>query len=257
MKVGLASDLHLEFGEMNPEFYEWRGDVLIIAGDLCEAKFTAGVRAQEFFERASDMAPRILYVLGNHEFYRSEIDRAKGKIQENLKEYTRFKILDGESIEIGDTLFYGDTYWTDFGRDPLAEFDASQRINDYRYIRYAKAGYRKLRTSDVRGINANSRYRLLNVLSGGKRTFVITHHAPSHLSVHPAYANEHRLNCAYANSDEAIMGEHDNLVHWVHGHIHYRKVYNCYGTQVACNPRGYTGERPAHLPPYEPLDIIL
>jgi predicted phosphodiesterase len=64
MKVGIVSDLHLEFGYLH--LYNTNDiDVLILAGDICHIENSY----IDFFEEISGEFPLILYVLGNHEYY--------------------------------------------------------------------------------------------------------------------------------------------------------------------------------------------
>jgi Icc-related predicted phosphoesterase len=72
-------------------------------------------------------------------------------------------------------------------------------------------------------------------------TVVVTHHAPSPLSIHDRFkgGKSDHLNAAYASNLEQLMGA---AVLWVHGHTHDSFDYDMYGTRVVCNPRGYLGK---------------
>ena len=72
MKIQVLSDLHLEHGGFVPEHHP-AADVIVLAGDL--APYTEGLVDQIADHWSS--APHILYVLGNHEFYGSEIDETR------------------------------------------------------------------------------------------------------------------------------------------------------------------------------------
>ena len=72
MKIQVLSDLHLEHGGFVPEHHP-AADVIVLAGDL--APYTEGLVDQLADQWSS--APHILYVLGNHEFYGTEIDEAR------------------------------------------------------------------------------------------------------------------------------------------------------------------------------------
>ena len=57
---------------------------------------------------------QIIYVLGNHEFYRpkdSEVDRG---VSRRLRLASNIHVLENDAIEIGDVIFLGTTLWTDF-----------------------------------------------------------------------------------------------------------------------------------------------
>ena len=69
------------------------------------------------------------------------------------------------------------------------------------------------------------------------KTVVVSHHAPSALSVHPRFARD-LLTPAFASNLEHLMGA-ERVALWVHGHVHDPFDYEVYGTRVVCNPRGY------------------
>ena len=77
MKIQILSDLHLEHGGDIPD-HQPGADVIILAGDL--APYTEGLVDQLAKHWAS--APHILYVLGNHEFYGTEIDETRARLAE-------------------------------------------------------------------------------------------------------------------------------------------------------------------------------
>ena len=68
-KIQALSDLHLEHGGAVPPHVPG-ADVIVLAGDLAP-------HCEGLVERLRDhwaAAPHVLYVLGNHEFYGTEID---------------------------------------------------------------------------------------------------------------------------------------------------------------------------------------
>ncbi len=71
------------------------------------------------------------------------------------------------------------------------------------------------------------------------QTVVVTHHAPSRMSVHPRYATD-ILSAAFASELDHLMGI---PALWIHGHVHDAFDYRFRGTRVVCNPRGYAHER--------------
>ena len=77
MKIQVLSDLHLEHGGFVPEHHP-AADVIVLAGDL--APYTEGL-VEQLREQWSS-APHILYVLGNHEFYGTEIDDTRASLAE-------------------------------------------------------------------------------------------------------------------------------------------------------------------------------
>lgn len=256
-KFGLASDLHMDFALLNDEFFDWRGDVLLLPGDLAEEDFLRKAVCDSFWERASKMAPVVLCNLGNHEFYRSEVDRTLTHMREHVTRFPNITFLENETFELDGAVVFGATYWTNFDNNPTAEFGASLVMNDYKQIRVANSGYRPLKVFDTKGMNMRSRFMLEKTLERNLPTVVMTHHAPSLQSAHPKYADDFEMNLAYCNRDENLILDNPNIMAWVHGHTHWKWDYELGNTRVLCNARGYPGERPSTLPAYTPLEFVL
>jgi len=72
-----------------------------------------------------------------------------------------------------------------------------------------------------------------------KKFVVITHHAPSFMSIHENYKNDRLMNGGYASNLEDFILDNTNITYWIHGHMHNTFNYTIGETQVLCNPRGY------------------
>lgn len=196
----------------------------------------------------------IIYVAGNHEFYGGSLGHTMNKMRAAAKG-TRLHFLHNEEVVLDGVRFLGATLWTDYrltGNQPLAEWDAGQQMQDFKYIR--DEHFRKVRPYQVLQAHARSRSFLdekLNETFDGK-TVVVTHHAPSELSIHERYKDQPgHLNAAYASRLDGLMG---TAALWVHGHTHHSFDYELYGTRVVCNPRGYA---PKDLNPDFDPNLIL
>ena len=71
MKIALASDLHLEIGDITLTNQE-NADVLILSGDICTVKTfkkkpKERAMVKDFFRRCAFQFPQVVYVLGNHD----------------------------------------------------------------------------------------------------------------------------------------------------------------------------------------------
>ncbi len=237
MKLHILSDLHVEFGEL--ELPETNADVVILAGDIHVGK--------KGFDWAKDnfRNQKVIYVLGNHEYYRKAIP----KLTEKLKERsvgTNVHILENEALTIEDVRFLGCTLWSDFrllNNLNIAVIVAQEMMNDYKLIRLNPI-YRKIQPSDTAIWHRKSRSWLEKELKKGKKeekkTVVITHHAPSILSVPEQYKNE-QLSASFASEMETFIEKTEPDL-WVHGHIHTSSDYHIGSTRVICNPRGYANE---------------
>ncbi|MCS8153518.1 metallophosphoesterase [Pseudomonas aeruginosa] len=232
MKLHLLSDLHNEFRVYQPRRLD--ADVIVLAGDI------------DIKERAIDWATRafdcpVLYVPGNHEFYKGQLGNSLAKLKALQTE--RIHILDCDEVVISGVRFLGATGWTDYGAygDPAAATSAARaHMNDFSQIR--TSGYQRTRPSDFADLAFRSyawiEEKLAEPFAGP--TVVITHHAPSLVSLKDDRHARGPLDAAYANSWEALIRPPVAL--WLHGHVHTATDYTLNDVRVVCNPRGYPGE---------------
>ena len=262
MHVDLISDIHLEFGDLTLP----GGDVLIISGDSCEARYLDKssygpdtvyfsfedpkrkfTRFQQFFEEECAKYRTVLMVMGNHEHYGGQFERTYDYIKSNMP--ANVHLLEKETLEIDGVLFVGATLWTDMNQgDAMTMYHLKDGMNDYHQIRMQTNGnYHRLvpertyfehqRTLEFLQIAlANNRQR-----KQPRPVVVVTHHAPSRLSIKPRYENDHLMNGGYSSDLSNIMLDHPEIRVWTHGHTHDEFRYQIGETTVLCNPRGYYG----------------
>ncbi len=243
MKLHVLSDLHTEFGAFS--LPEVGADVLILAGDV-----GVGNRGLAF---AAQAARPVVYVPGNHEFYRQDLS-----LLAELRRAAPPKVhlLEDEEVRIGGVRFLGTMLWTDFAlfgaeERELAMLRAAMMMNDFRLIAdhgaafTPAAAYRRHRAS-----RAWLEARLAEPFGGP--TVVVTHHAPSAHSVPGRYAGD-LLSAAYASDLEALITRHRPAL-WIHGHTHTSYDYKIAATRVVCNPRGYFPQ--ALNPDFDPALVV-
>lgn len=233
MKLQIMSDLHLEFGHMNMSPV---GDVLVLAGDVGVVKKPAYLGLVE--EWATHFE-QVIYVPGNHEYYKGDIDASLTKLFAWANTQSNITVLDNSNIIIDDVLFIGSTLWT-YISSPVTAMLCQDRMNDYHVIRQMNYG-KPLTVEKTNLIHIASveyiQYALKYIMAG--KAVVVTHHAPSLQSIHPMYKGD-ELNAAFATDLEDMMLEYPpNL--WIHGHMHHSLDYMVEDTRVICNPRGYVG----------------
>jgi Icc-related predicted phosphoesterase len=229
MQINFISDLHLEFGpmEIEPE----GGDILVLAGDVC-------IKGR--VDWINDIAGRfnhVIYVLGNHEFYNGAMDSIYKKTREKLVDNVH--LLENESVTIAGVTFHGATLWSDFlNGNPMSYLRCEQAINDYRLIR-AGDGSHRFKPQIAHSLHNISKVFLQENVKEGD--IVVTHMAPSLLSIHEKYKNDMNINGSYASDlSELILDTKPEL--WFHGHVHTSFDYTVGNTRILCNPRGYVGE---------------
>jgi predicted phosphodiesterase len=267
MKIALASDLHLEFEDIDLKNTEG-AEVLILSGDIMTAedlhnhpemdygmyssvnladlgrRQQTAQRFRDFLKRCSFEFPHVVYVAGNHEFYHGRWKESIDHLREECAKFSNVYFLERDIKVINEVSFIGATLWTDCNKgDPLTLHALTDMMNDYRVIRNDERGYTKLRP-------AHSMYRHQQTLSylkavlpdmKDKKVVFVGHHGPSTMSTHPRYVNETLMNGGYRSELSEFILDNPQIVLWTHGHMHDPFDYMIGTTRVVCNPRGYAG----------------
>lgn len=194
-------------------------DQVVLAGDLSNK---AKVRWKYVLQSLGRfVAPeRIAVFPGNHDFYDFRIDgedRLRDAAAAGGATYAQMRELRFEGLRCLCA-----TLWTDlalhqgFGANRAR---IASKMNDYRYIRVAHAGFRRLTPEDVVEIHGRHLAWLDQALAAPFRgeTWVITHHAP-----HPAALTDHAegVEAAYA-SDLSRLILRRQPARWLYGHCHF------------------------------------
>ena len=244
MKVKVVSDLHLECCEQGhgvPDLGE--GEVLILGGDiLCARHFKTNGKLRQvyndFLQKCADNFDYVLYIAGNHEAYGYNYEGTWNVLKEQMP--VGVHLLENDYVEIGDWIFIGSTFWTDFhNENPLEMMEAGCLMNDYKTIRIT-SNYRKMNPNDTLGFHKESKKYLTKKLEQfkDKNVWVLTHHGPSYQSVHKKYRTE-TINGAYVSDLDDLILSHPQIKYWSHGHTHESMDYMISDCRVVCNPRGY------------------
>ncbi len=239
MRIRVLSDLHLEFPQ--PPLPEVPADVVVLAGDT-----NLGVRGVRWARQAFPSTP-VVYVAGNHEYYKEAYPRLLERLREAAAGST-VTLLEDAALQVGEVTFLGATLWTDYallGDADAAMHECRRGMTDHRLIRISP-GYRRFSPEDAHALHGASRRWLTAALREPGRKVVVTHHAPSPRSL-PAPPGS-PIDAAYASQlDELVEASGAPL--WVHGHLHHCSDYQLGGTRVLCNARGYPDERASGFRP--------
>lgn len=144
MKIAVASDLHLEFGDLEIE-NDQDADLLILSGDILVAKditnhdpyVTLGHeyrsnRYHDFMQRCSQKFPHVIFIMGNHEHYNGDFSKTEAHLKNVLSYLKNVYVLEKEIKQINDVTFIGGTLWTDMNqRDPLTLYHMTKMMNDF------------------------------------------------------------------------------------------------------------------------------
>lgn len=224
MKIGIMSDLHMYKTVLTVETawdYEPEPDVFYIcAGDICEDAHSRALFVMKHFDH-------MLSIKGNHDYYGDSFSDA----------YTHCFSREVDGVKIAAA-----TLWTDL----------SDNLNWYYYKRgLIDCSYIEDLTQE-RMIETHEAHKHFLFNSGAD--IIVTHHAPTHLSIHPRFASDPCNVCFSNNYAELILNMKKPPKLWIHGHTHDDFDYMIGDTRVICHPRGYKGERKDYAN-YKPLIV--
>lgn len=264
MKIQYCSDLHLEFAGVTLP----GGEVLVLAGDIAESrkvvrhkraweeltseeqadpKYVELYRCWTFFLFETAKYEQVFMVAGNHEHYHGRYDLTHDELRSVLP--ANVTLMENSVVEYGDVVFVGSTLWTNANNmDQLTLYTLKYNMNDYRTIKtHNKSAdiYHKLTPETTVATHVKTVNYLRETLSkyADKRVVVITHHAPSFMSITEQYRGpgDFHMNGGYASDLSELILDHPQIKVWWHGHVHSRHDYLIGDTRVLANPRGYKG----------------
>jgi len=237
--IHILSDLHLEFEDYFPSV---DADIVILAGDI-----HVGIGG---FSWAREQFPdsEIIYVAGNHEFYRYTYQILLDQFRKEAKKY-QIHFLEKDEIVLDGIRFLGCTLWTDYkcfeGLSQAEAMDSLEhRLADHHLIKSidkdGQTGY--FSTQHAWRVHSDSVSWLTQKLfdeSFDGKTVVVTHHGPSLACEHAFFGHTDFAPAFY--SDLPGLMEKSDL--WVYGHTHSNLDTNINNTRLISNQRGYPDER--------------
>lgn len=235
MRLHILSDLHLEFGAVKVS--ETNADVIVLAGDI-----HLGREGRKWIRQTFPGKP-VVYVLGNHEFYRHSLPDLTETLRRET-EGSNIHVLERTAVEIDGYTFLGCTLWTDFevNGDPVLSMRTAETImSDYMLIDFSPEN-RTLRAADTIDVHVRSRDWLKQQIarSNAARTIVVTHHAPSPRSEAPHHRGSPLAPAFSSNLDSFV--EESGVPLWIYGHTHFNTDFKIGATRVMTNQRGYPDE---------------
>lgn len=249
LKYRLMSDLHLEFGDIDIPVLD-REDkmVLVLAGDVALASYSETY--VRFIKKMCSRHNKVIWIMGNHEYYKNYIDGALDEIKDNFKPIPKnLYILESGIVIVDDVAFVCATLWTDYNKeDPISMLESRIYMNDHVMI------YKNVPPLNPYG-SRNTKFLPEDALCIHKvhRKFIfsddvknldvrakvlVTHHGFSYLSIADVFKEEKHLNGAFVSEcGYEIMDMGFNMA--VHGHSHFSFDYMIGNCHVIANPRGY------------------
>lgn len=256
MRCHYLSDLHLE-----SECFRYKlpkGDVLIIAGDLCHArcldlartdKYSTAQRdrVMRFIDEARTNFAHVLLIAGNHEHYDGVFEETAPLLRRHLPGVT---VLDDETVEIEGVRFFGSTLWSDFeGGSEACMNGVRRRMGEFFFVKTRRLDsggnetLAKFRPEDAFAAHEKAWAALTGTVAAGmgKPTVIITHHAPSMKGLNPKFAGN-GLDGAYASALDVSIETFEGVPVWVHGHTHIARTYRIGATSVRSNALGFASK---------------
>lgn len=246
------SDLHFEFNVAVPGWMPplpEQSDVLVLAGDISSGEHIV----RDVMKIASALPEtHIVFVAGNHEFYRENIDDKLEELKRIFADNSNIHFLENAAVEINGIHFLGCTLWSGFDTVPEYTVEqsmvtASQCINDFRQILTGKEHRRFLPMDAAQRFYESKTWldQQLTVLDS-RRTVVVTHFPPTREAHHQNIAEDIFANYFQANCLD-IIEEHQPLA-WLYGHNHYSRQDEIGQTILLSKQLGYPNER--DIPPF-------
>ncbi len=216
-KVQIVSDLHIEYKNNSiPNPLDYITPVapnLILAGDI--GTFYKYEQLFGFLSLLSTMFSHIIYVLGNHEYYKpkqfdkeitpltfGDIKKLSNQMQTKIP---NLWILDNSTVRIGDYWIIGSTLWSDI------------KVNIPKHIVKIHGMttdiYHKKFESSVKFITEE----IKKCEDRGLRAIVVTHYIPSYNLFTSHKHNDKYISLYTSDLNHIIKSPIDT---WIAGHIH-------------------------------------
>eukprot|EP00727_Mastigamoeba_balamuthi_P004813 m51a1_g1433 hypothetical protein (613) ;mRNA; f:88850-91557 len=236
-----TSDTHLEFGT-NPNivpvapYLGLLGDIGLL---IKEGEVSCLQTYREFLMRQASRFERVFVVMGNHEFYKKDVEDAKKTLAELCSLQPNITMLDRSSFVTPEGVrVVGSTLWSEVPESQRAEVTLT--LNDYRRIR--TTGGRLLTVDDTNSWHMQDRAFIQSELELAKdenqKVVVLSHHAPvAQCCSSAAEFYDKPANHGFMTDLSHMFGP--PMAAWLYGHTHWFQDMTIKGTQIASNPHGY------------------
>ncbi len=248
MRIQLLSDLHLETETFAAQPAPG-AELLVLAGDIDST--------WRELDQFGDWPVPVLFVAGNHEFDRRELDDAWPALHARCHSLGITALEKQSCVRTGSDgrriRFVATTRWSDFDLFGAAERERAMRAATY-YVKVMRATQHgavfdpdAVRTEALAcgAWLATELQRAPDTATDAAdgawdATVVVTHYAPSLRSADARYGKQPGT-ASFCNADDALL-PHADL--WIHGHLHCRHDYRVPHaggqTRVVCNARGHS-----------------
>lgn len=198
---------------------------LILAGDI-GSPFS--LRFWKFLQRESMIFSNVFFVLGNTDYWNSDIDMINKFVISMVKRLKLVNVhfLNNTCFELNNIKIIGSTLWHELSKD-----SDINNLRDYQYIKSFS-----LDKSNM--LHRESKDFIQRELQTSKKTIVITHHTPSIKdSINPDITDEIVLQSVGSDCEDLL----EKCDFWVYGHSHYNFPTN---PKLKTNQLGYHFNKP-------------
>lgn len=235
-------------------------DIIVLAGDIHTHERHRGI-----INQIPEQTP-IVFVAGNHEYYRGEFNNVNLNLKKLEQEFSNFHFLNNESKIIGEVNFFGGTMFSDFklygeSHEFLYSQHAQKGINDFHVItKFVDDEFIKWTTDDHVKQHSIFRRELTEWLASCEQNSsfpmcVVSHFVPHENAIHRRYKvseSDRILNPYFTSDMSKFMGWKGA---WLFGHTHDSSDFMCGETRVVGNPKGYGRENESHFDPNLIIEI--
>ena len=242
MKFQLISDLHLEFYKDLPNIKDIitpEAPNLILAGDICFIKHKHFV---PFFEKIAPLFKRIIYVLGNHEYYihsdlrMESISTMVLNAKTLLTPFKNVYLLDNNYLLLeGNIVILGCTLWSYLSKKDFV--CGMTYLSSVSFVRHKNTTL--LKPSITNKLHLEQKRWLTDMLDlfADKKIIVVTHYVPTIKGIDEKYSFFNKAY--YSNCDELVY----KADIWCCGHTHEQKIIHVGETPLYINALGKPSER--------------
>lgn len=245
----VVSDLHLEqyAGSQIEQLVEYTvptdardaASILVLAGDISSKPTQLAMFIAEVEKRFR----WVVYVPGNHEFYKHDMTKWETETRsllESATEKTSYALSSVLCQQIDGIRFIFGTLWADGGTTIEERMTVARYLNDYRLITIDGVQFTVDTMQNIfEGQKASIEFMLQHDTSGMPNV-VVTHHMPSLRLCHPRFGGS--ANGGFASNLDSVLASDYAPKLWIHGHTHDTIDTKLFNTRIVCNPRGYHKE---------------
>ncbi|KAK8204314.1 hypothetical protein M8818_005159 [Zalaria obscura] len=254
----ILSDLHLELASQHEDYdFGVSAPYLILAGDI--GRLINHDAYLSFLRRQSARYDHVYLVLGNHEFYGSSYREGLARAESLTNDPSlngKVTLLHRQSADVHHprqpsappVTILGCTLWSH-----IPETDAEivrGKVKDYKNIDgWTVAEHNRAHSEDLTWLRetlarAKGADYSADIAGSGRRTIVVTHHAPIKAGASsPRHADNSWTSAFATDLPELLCSEAAALVRhihwWIFGHTHYSTEFIQNGIRVVSNQRGY------------------